>query len=374
MSILILGFPRDIHIHAVRWALDQVGADHQVLYTPDLPQMLRASIHMAPGASPMASFHSGETRGATGGYHAVWFRRSGLAMRPAAMLDADWTVAERECDQHLRTLRRYVAPNAYWVNDIEARERALLKSPQLEAAMACGLAIPETLFSNDPDDIRRFYAAHRERGVIFKLCFQTHWHAQSSGARHALFTTQLRDEDVRDDDALSICPATYQRKIEKQYELRVTCMDEVCFAARLDSQARARTSIDWRADLGQPLTPERVELPRHVEERCIMLMRMLGLAFGCIDLIVTPEGEYVFLEVNEMGQFLWVEEREPACPLLRAFATLLVEGRLERSSVLAGTDRISYGRFLASGGWERACADDDARHAAYQVPGLVSEP
>ena len=72
-------------------------------------------------------------------------------------------------------------------------------------------------------------------------------------------------------------------------------------------------------------------------------MRMLGLAFGCIDLIVTPQGEYVFLEVNEMGQFLWVEQREPACPLLRAFATLLIEGRLDRSSVLVGTDRISFG-------------------------------
>ena len=374
MSILIFGFPQDIHLHAVRWALDQLGAEHQVVYTPDLPQLLRASIVMAPGTRPTASFRDGTARGTTGNYHAVWFRRSGLAMRPPAMLDADWMVAERECDHHIRTLRRYLAPDAYWVNDIEARERALLKSPQLAAATDCGLAIPETLFSNDPDDIRRFYAAHRERGVIFKLVFQTNWRAQESGARHALFTTQLRDEDLHDDESLSSCPAIYQRKIEKQYELRVTCMDQVCFAARLDSQARAATSMDWRADLSRPLTPQRVELPPQIEERCILLMRKLGLAFGCIDLIVTPQGEYVFLEVNEMGQFLWVEQREPACPLLRAFATLLIEGRLDRSTALAGTERINYGAFLASGAWDRACAEDDARHAAYEVPGLVTEP
>jgi hypothetical protein len=30
-------------------------------------------------------------------------------------------------------------------------------------------------------------------------------------------------------------------------------------------------------------------------------MRKLGLAFGCIDLIVTPEEEHIFLEVNEMA-------------------------------------------------------------------------
>lgn len=217
MSILIFGFPHDVHLHAVRWALGKVSADHHVVYTPDLPQHLRASIFMTPGAGANASFRDRTVRGATGRYHAVWFRRSGLAMRPPGMLDADWMVAERECDHHVRTLRRYLAPDVYWVNDIEARERALLKSPQLEAAMACGLPIPETLFSNDPDDIRHFYAAHRARGVVFKLCMQTHWVAEGSGARHALFTTELHDEHLQDDEALSSCPAIYQRKIEKQY-------------------------------------------------------------------------------------------------------------------------------------------------------------
>ena len=93
-------------------------------------------------------------------------------------------------------------------------------------SMDCGLAIPETLFSNDPDDIRHFYAAHRDAGVIFKLCIQTHWHEQATGARHALYTTELRAEDLRDDEALYHCPAIYQRKVEKAYELRVTCMDQ----------------------------------------------------------------------------------------------------------------------------------------------------
>jgi glutathione synthase/RimK-type ligase-like ATP-grasp enzyme len=373
VSILILGFPRDIHLHAVRWALERLGVRHATLYTPDLPQMLRASISMGPGMTPAASFRSGDTYGASGDYDVVWFRRGGQAMRPPRMIEADWMVAERECDHHIRTLRRYLAPRAYWINDIESRERAMLKAPQLAAAMDCGLAIPETLFSNDPDDIRRFHAAHRDAGVIFKLCIQTHWHEQATGARHALYTTELRAEDLRDDEAIYHCPAIYQRKIEKQYELRVTCMDQMCYAARLDSQARARTRMDWRADLAKPLTPTRVELPRDVEERCLALMRRLGLAFGCIDLIVTPKGEHVFLEVNEMGQFLWVEMREPASPLLRAFATLLAEGGLSRSSKLAGREDISYAAFLESGAWELSTADDDAQHATYAVPGLVTE-
>jgi glutathione synthase/RimK-type ligase-like ATP-grasp enzyme len=372
MTILIFGFPQDIHIHAVGWALDQVGADYHALYTPDMPDRMRASVRISSQSPVASSFRSGPVRGAGGSYDTVWYRRSGEAMRPPGMTEADWTVAARECDHHIRTLRRCLAPDAFWVNDLDAREPARLKMPQLIAARACGLSIPETLFSNDPDDIRRFYAEHRQQGVIFKLNVQTYW-AGAEGASHVLFTTALREEDLADDEALSSCPAIYQRKIEKAYELRVTCMDERCFTVRLDSQSRDVTRMDWRADLRSPLTPRLHELPRDVEERCILMMRRLGLVFGCIDLIVTPQGEHVFLEVNEMGQFLWVENGEPDCPMLRAFATLLIEHRLDRSSRLVGTDRTSFAAFRESGMWERACATDDAHHTRYDALRAVSE-
>ncbi len=37
-------------------------------------------------------------------------------------------------------------------------------------------------------------------------------------------------------------------------------------------------------------------------------MRSLGLAFGALDFIRTPEGEWVFLEVNPNGQWLWLDD------------------------------------------------------------------
>jgi hypothetical protein len=260
------------------------------------------------------------------------------------------------------------------VNDIAAREVVLLKMPQLIAAAQCGFAIPETLYSNDPEEIRRFWGEHHKAGVIFKLHLQTHWHAQSSGERHALFTTELRQENLQDDAPLAGCPAIYQRKAEKAYELRVTCMDERCVAVRLDSQSRDSTRLDWRSDMVAPLKPALVALPRTVEERCIALMRKLGLAFGCIDLIVTPEGEHIFLEVNEMGQFLWVEQDEPRSELLRCFATLLLHQRLGPSTRLVGDERLSYAGFLASGAWDRGYAADGENHAKYSPPGLINEP
>jgi hypothetical protein len=54
-------------------------------------------------------------------------------------------------------------------------------------------------------------------------------------------------------------------------------------------------------------------------------MRRLGIVFGCFDIVVTPAGEHVFLEVNEMGQFLFVEHYA-GIPLLDAFSSFLIDG------------------------------------------------
>lgn len=57
-------------------------------------------------------------------------------------------------------------------------------------------------------------------------------------------------------------------------------------------------------------------------------MEKLGLAYGAIDFVVTPEGEYVFLEVNPSGQFLWADY-EAGLPLLDAMCEMLIQGRLD---------------------------------------------
>lgn len=38
-------------------------------------------------------------------------------------------------------------------------------------------------------------------------------------------------------------------------------------------------------------------------------MGALDLQFGCIDLVRTPAGEHVFLEVNPSGQWLWLDDQ-----------------------------------------------------------------
>ncbi len=65
------------------------------------------------------------------------------------------------------------------------------------------------------------------------------------------------------------------------------------------------------------------DLPRDVEQHCVELVEQLGLTYGAIDMIVTPDGRYVFLEINPAGLYLWIEAAT-GLPITDAICDLLV--------------------------------------------------
>ena len=97
-------------------------------------------------------------------------------------------------------------------------------------------------------------------------------------------------------------------------------------------------------------------IPGAIEGMVRALMSEMGLVYGCIDMIVTKSGEYVFLEVNERGQFLWVEGINQNIPALSMFCRQLGK--------MAGHDGIdsfpSFREFMgfAQSGFERAKLDE----------------
>jgi len=51
-------------------------------------------------------------------------------------------------------------------------------------------------------------------------------------------------------------------------------------------------------------------------------MDSLGLVFGALDFVVTPDGQWIFLEINPNGQWFWIE-RQTGMPISTALAELL---------------------------------------------------
>lgn len=80
-----------------------------------------------------------------------------------------------------------------------------------------------------------------------------------------------------------------------------------CYTSAIFSQRDEKTKIDFRNYNYQK--PNRVsvyKLPQKVENKIVAFMNKIEMDSGSLDIIVTPQKEYYFLEVNPVGQFFQV--------------------------------------------------------------------
>ncbi len=256
---------------------------------------------------------------------AVWHRRLNFGARLPASLDRQLRQASlgetRAAAQGMLASLR-----AFRVDEVQHIRRAENKQLQLQVARELGLAIPRTLTTNDPTAVRAF-AASCEGRVVTKML--SSFAVYEGGQELVVFTNRVKPEDLADLSGLSLCPVTFQEMIPKALELRVTVVGERVMSASIDSQASERALHDWRRDGLRMIQDWRpYDLPREVEEKLLRLMDYFVLNYGAIDIIVTPDGRHVFLEINPVGEFFWLE-RHPGLPVSDAIADVLL-GRARR--------------------------------------------
>ena len=138
-------------------------------------------------------------------------------------------------------------------------------------------------------------------------------------------TTVITEEHMEHIDGVKEIPCYFQSYTDKAFELRVTVIGDKVFAAKIDSQKDARTAVDYR-DFSAEIQYEAFKLPQHIEQYCRDFVHSYQLQYGAIDIIVTPQNDYVFLENNPAGQFWFVEQLVPELTMLEALADRLVEG------------------------------------------------
>lgn len=318
MTILILSHPMDIHAVAVAEGLRRKEASVSLWHTADFPVLSGESVGIRQQgvqikvSGPEISIKEDEIG-------AVWHRRPWTQPAKDILHPADRLFARQNCEAFRRSLFHLLAPGAFWVNPPTASDLSSQKIIQQYVAVQCGLSMPDTLYSNDPDEIRCFIAAQGGQ-VIFKILTGAPW--RDDRTRWVSYSTPITTGQLVDDDILRQTPSIYQAIVPKEYELRVTFMGRQSFTARILSQETQEGKLDWRRAYSE-LAMEPAEIPEEIREHCLLLMERLGIVFGCFDFIVTPDGQYVFLEVNEMGQFLFVEEYT-GLPLLDAFCDFLL--------------------------------------------------
>jgi len=235
---------------------------------------------------------------------AFWYRRGRLNISSGKELDKDSPLI-KALDYHLKFELKIV--EAYW-GELLAKKKSignfkkgsLNKLLVLRAAVDCGFKIPETLATGQKDKLRDFLKDYPL--LICKPIFESPVLQESFGRIHVF--TEKMDLDLLDRLEDTFFPSLFQELIEKKYEIRVFYLDGKCYANAIFSQLHEKTTVDFRISLnGVPNRRVPFQLPETIRTKIVKLMERLELKSGSVDLIVSTKGDFIFLEINPVGQF-----------------------------------------------------------------------
>jgi hypothetical protein len=180
------------------------------------------------------------------------------------------------------------------------------KPYQAELLRRLGLAVPETLITNDPSLVREFVARHGR--VVYK---------SASGIRSVVRMVGPAELDRL--DRITWCPVQFQAYVPGT-DARVHVVGDETFATAIRSSA---TDYRYGSEEGAaPPTLEAVELEDEVAAGCVRAAAELELPFAGVDLRLGQDGEATFFEVNPSPAFTYYED-STGQPIARALARYL---------------------------------------------------
>jgi len=255
----------------------------------------------------------------------VWMRKSAqFSYLSSNLTEQETLFAQQETEQ--AAFGFLYSLNCYWMSHPISMRSAMFKAEQLSRALKMGFSIPDSLVTNIPSSVTSF-KKKIATDAIYKTMSTPTLAADEVNANDVISTgiptTIITDDMLADLDSVKELPCHFQTYIEKQYELRVTIIGKHIFAAKIDSQADEKTRIDCR-DMSAEIDYTAIQLPEKFKQQCFDFVDSYGLNYSALDFIVTPKGDYVFLENNPNGQFLYVEQLVPNLKMLDAVADTLI--------------------------------------------------
>ncbi len=174
------------------------------------------------------------------------------------------------------------------------------KINMLLAAKEVGLTIPYTVVSSSKTEIAKF---KKNKNDVITKSVKDGAVVYNENGMFSMHTKTISDEDIKKLPT-NFFPSLIQECLDKEYELRIFYLMGKCYSMAIFSQLDEQTKTDFRNyNWQKPNRNVPYQLPKNIERKIKRLMTTVGLNTGSIDMVKTKKGEYVFLEVNPVGQF-----------------------------------------------------------------------
>jgi ATP-grasp ribosomal peptide maturase len=289
MAVLVLAADRDPTADRVGGVLADRGIPVVRVDTAHFPERASIDAEFRNGAWT-GTLRMGETVAVLEEVRSIWYRSPGAFEFPGELSPTErhWAMTESK----LGVGGVLTALPVQWVNHPARNADASYKPVQLVTAARCGLAVADTLVTNEPAAVRRF----AEPDMTVTKAFGSP-SIREDGIRKTTFTHVLTEDGLADLRGIEVSAHQFQRWIPKAFEARVILVGDRQFTAAIHARS-AETRIDWRNDY-TALRYERIDPPDAVVEGVRRYCTEFGLVYGAFDFVIRPDGEWVFLEFTD---------------------------------------------------------------------------
>lgn len=313
MYALFIGDVDDPHITRVRTYLEDRGHGVEVWDFSRLLETDMASIY------PDNSKEMCVIKGNTLSFDLVWLRKWSRPNLSRLVDLGERDFIDREVNGFIEGFLTRLDQMTVMTNSFSSFIRANSKSFQLQLAASLNFPIPRTIISNDARKIAEFIKSESPNRCIYKPLTRS-W-IETNRGRMVIPTTLIDIGHLQDIDPVSLSPGIYQRAISKTREVRAIVFGEYCIATEIYPDS-CGDLIDWRIFyLAEGARP--IRLPKKIEEFCRSMMSSLGIEFAAFDFAIDDEGIWIFLELNEAGNFSQQENLLPELRISECFSVFL---------------------------------------------------
>lgn len=166
-----------------------------------------------------------------------------------------------------------------------------------DMAKGCGLTIPNSEIITTSEQL---YGCKNKWNYIVSKAISNGIYEDAGGYRYYTYT-ELLDDIVPMTQEQRYFPSLVTQMVDKSYEIRSFYLDGYFFSMAIFSQSSEQTKVDFRKYDNNRTEP--YKLPAIIEEKTRTLFHKLNINSGSVDYIVDERGNYVFLEINPVGQF-----------------------------------------------------------------------
>ena len=246
---------------------------------------------------------------------ACWWRRTGIGMNnivdcvPTKIVAGEQDLSKilssprNHFNEEFKDLRDYIYNTMYKKCPIHIgnpNRMGLNRIYALDLAKEIGLKVPEyavitnynqlTELNNISD---KFVSKAISNGIYDFL------------GHDAYYTyTEARNKADFANKNIKLFPSLVMNLVEKRFEIRSFYLNGKFYSMAIFSQRNKQTSVDFRKYCTElPNKNEPFKLPNDIEKKLDKLYKKLDLNTGSADFVVDKEGNYVFLEINPIGQF-----------------------------------------------------------------------